>query len=271
MIGEHDTVRLAVGVTVDDGTLADDVRGASWPLNDSGAFLLARNGQPVGSMVREVAEAFALPLEQARADVLQFVWHLNSLALVNVDPGVSRLRRLLDWVHLAARLAPAGALPAALARRRPIDTRSTLRALGSCLAAAAPRAVAVAGAATAVTAQLGAIAATGSVGAPFVIGLGTGAGLALHEAAHAALLRGVPSALVTRGRRTYVLHAAVTPGRRSLVALGGPLAVALVGIGVVAAGAAAAAPLLVFGGCPFAVHALALTVASGDGRSACGL
>jgi hypothetical protein len=221
--------------------------------------------------VRELAEVFSLPLESARADVLRFVWNLNTLALVNVDPGGSRLRRFLDWVHLAARLAPSGAFPAVLTRRRPIDTRSMSRALWSCLAASAPRAAAVAVAAAAVTAQLGAIAATGSVGAPFVIGLGTGAGLALHEAVHAALLRGVPSAFVTRGRRTYVLHAALTPGRRSLVALGGPLVVAVVGIGCVAAGAVAAVPLLAVGGCPFAAHALALTVAGGDGRSACGL
>jgi hypothetical protein len=55
------------------------------------------------------------------------------------------------------------------------------------------------------------------------------------------------------------------------VALGGPLAAALVGIGCVTVGAVAAAPLLAVGGCPFAAHALALTVAGGDGRSACGL
>jgi hypothetical protein len=96
-------------------------------------------------------------------------------------------------------------------------------------------------------------------------------GVGLHEAVHTALLRGVPSALVTRGRRTSVLHAAVAPGRRTVVAVGGPLAVAVLGFVAVGAGWVAAVPVLVVAGCPLAAHALALTVVGGDGRVACGL
>lgn len=271
MIAETDTITLAAGVTLERGRLSDGVRGESWPLNGSGAFVLARAGQPVGATVRELATAFSLSPERAREDVLRFIWHLNGLALLNVERGGSRLRRLLGWVQLAARLAPAGAVPAVVTRRRPLDTRSTVRGLASCLLAGANRVGVVAAIATAAAAQLGAVAGPGGVLVALAVGLCTGLGLGLHEAAHAAFLRGVPSALVTRGRRTYVLHAALAPSRRSLVALGGPLTVAGLGLCCVVVGAVAALPVLAVAGCPFAAHALALTVVGGDGRVACGL
>ena len=147
------------------------------------------------------------------------------------------------------------------------------RALASCLAAISARASAVAGIATVLPSQVAVAAgAAGLAACAVLVGSCTGLGLGLHEAAHAALLRGVPSALVTRGRRTSVLHAAVAPGRRALVAVGGPLAVAaLGGVAIVGAGWLAAVPVLVVAGCPLAAHALALTVVGGDGRVACGL
>ena len=176
-----------------------------------------------------------------------------------------------DWVRLTARLAPAGAVPAAVTRRRAIDTRSVGRAVASSLAAILSRVGVVVAVATAVAAQFTAFAGASGLVVPLVLGLGTGAGIGLHEAAHAAMLRGVPSALVTRGRRTYVLHAPVSPSRRSLVALGGPLVVAGLGFGLVLAGSLVAAPVVAIAGCPLAAHALALTVAGSDGRAACGL
>jgi hypothetical protein len=271
VIAATDRIVLADGVTLCEGRLSDEVRGESWPLNESAVFVLGRSGQPVGATIREVAESFSLPLETARADVLRFVWHLNRLALINVESGGRRLERILGWLRLAARLAPAGAVPASLTRRRPIDTRNAMRGLGTCLAACAWRTAVVAGVATVVAFEL--FTAAGSRGAalPLVLGICTGLGLGLHEAMHAAMLRGVPSALVTRGRRTYVLHAALPPGRRSRVALAGPLAVAAIGTCCLLAGALAAAPCLAVAGCPLAAHALALTVAAGDGRVACGL
>jgi hypothetical protein len=115
--------------------------------------------------------------------------------------------------------------------------------------------------------------AGGAIGlaAAILVGGSTGLGLGLHEAAHAALLCGVPSALVTRGGRTAVLHSAVAPRRRVLVAVGAPLAVAVLGSVIVGVGTLASLPLIVVAGCPLAAHALALTVVGGDGRVACGL
>ena len=103
-------------------------------------------------------------------------------------------------------------------------------------AAIASRVAFVAAAATAVAAQLSAVAGPPGYVVPFALGLGTGVGLGLHEAAHAASLRGVPSALVLRGRRTYVLHAPVGATRRSVVAAAGPLTVAVVGLALIQGG-----------------------------------
>jgi hypothetical protein len=271
VIGSGDTIRLAPGVTVREARLDDPVRRESWPLNATAAFVLERTGRPLGETVADFADAFSLTYERSREDVLRFVWQLNGLALVNVERRGSRLRRLRDWLALAARLAPAGAFPAAVTRRRALDTRSVWRALVTCLVAISARAAAVAVAATALLAQFAMTSGVSGLVAAALVGACTGLGLGLHEAAHAALLRGVPSALVTRGRRTAVLHAAVAPDRRVVVAVGGPLVVALLGAIAVGAGALTALPLLVVAGCPLAAHALALTVAGGDGRVACGL
>jgi len=271
VIGARDTITLAPGVSVRAGRLEDRVRSESWPLNASAVFVLERAGRPLGETVSAFAKAFQLPFERAREDVLRFVWELNGLALVNVERSGSRIRRVREWLALAARLAPAGAVPAAVTRRRALDTRSTGRALVSCLVAVSSRVAAVAGIAAALTAQVAVAAGPSGLGAALVVGASTGLGLGLHEAAHAALLHGVPSALVTRGRRTSVLHAAVPPTRRMIVAVGAPLGVALIGILAVGTGSFAALPLLVVAGCPLTAHALALTVVGGDGRVACGL
>jgi hypothetical protein len=271
MIAASDTLSLAPGVALERGRLADEVREGSWPLNPSGLFVLTRSGEPVDRIVRELADAFELSDAAARADVLRFIWHLNALTLVNVDGAGSPLRRFADWIKLSARLAPAGAIPAAVTRRRSIDTRSVGRAVGSSLGAIWARMALIAVATMAVAAQPSALAGAPGLVVPLGLGLGTGLGIGFHEAAHAALLRGVPSALVTRGRRTYVLHARVTPTRRSLVALAGPLAVTGLGVGLVIAGSIVVAPAIAITGCPLVAHALALTVAGGDGRVACGL
>ena len=85
------------------------------------------------------------------------------------------------------------------------------------------------------------------------------------------LLRGVPSAFVCRGRRTYVLHARVGSRRRVAVAAGGPLTVSLLGVGFVVAGSRPHGAGPRGRRLPLAAHALALTVVGGDGRVACGL
>jgi hypothetical protein len=271
VIAEADALSLPPGVRVERGSLADSVRGTAWPLNGSGAFVFERTGISVGQIARELADAFALPIEAARRDVLSFAWHLNALALVNVERKEPLLRRCADWLVLLIRLAPAGAFPARVARRRALDTRTTPRAIGSCLLAVFPRTSAVAGISiVAMLPFLGAAGASG-IGVALALGLATGLGLGLHEAGHAALLRGVPSALVVRGRRTFVLHAAVGESRRSVVAVAGPLVAALVGVAFSRGGAGLAEPGLALAGCPLAAHALALTVVGGDGRIACRL
>ena len=100
MIAATDIVTLAPGVDVRQELLRDAVRGHAWPLNASGAFVLARAGRPLGAVASELADAFSLPAAEARGDVLRFVWQLNRLALVNVERTALEARP-------ARRLAPA--------------------------------------------------------------------------------------------------------------------------------------------------------------------
>ena len=138
MLVENDTLRFAPGVVLRGGELADHVRGAAWPVNGSGALVLSLTGVPLGAVVHEVASAFALPADTARRDVLRFAWHLNSLALLNIERNGSRLRHAATWLRLAVRLAPTGSLPVSAVRRRALDTRTVPRAVCSTLAAVTP-------------------------------------------------------------------------------------------------------------------------------------
>lgn len=271
MLADADKLLFPVGVSLADGMLSDEVRGTSWPLNGSGAFVLDRLGRPIEEVVGDLARAFTLPPECARRDVLRFAWYLNTLALVNVERAGSPLRRAAVWCGLAARLMPAGTLPPPVACRRALDTTSLFRAFGTCLVAAARRSLVIAGLTTASVLQFEMFLGAPDLLVPLFVGCGTGVGVALHEAVHAASLRGVPSAFVTRGRRTYVLHAAVGASRRTLVAVAGPLAVSGLGVALVLVGVLVSMPFLAVGGCPLCAHALCLTVAGGDGRAACGL
>ena len=271
MIAETDSLRLAPGVTTHNGRLADSVRGDSWPINGSAVFVLTRTGSPLGQVVRDLASTFALPVETARTDVLQFAWSLNALALVNVHRHGSAIRRFLDWLTLAVRLAPAGSLPGSLARRRRLDTSTIPRGVASCLVALWPRVVCLAVVTVLVAVQIGAMGGAISIAGAVALAVGSASGIALHEASHVAMLRRVPSALVLRGRQTFVLHAPVTPTRRSLVAVAGPAGAMLVGVAASMLGTAATVPELIAFGCPLMAHGLALTAIGGDGRVACGL
>ncbi|MEO5633482.1 MAG: PqqD family protein [Gaiella sp.] len=273
MIATSDCVELPSGVSLTSDRLADTVRGCSWPLNDSGSFILRRAGSPLDAVARELAEAHDLPPDVARFDVLRFIWTLNSLALVNIVPSGHRLRRLADWLGLTLRLAPTGALPTPITRRRRLDTGSMVRGVVSTLRASGFRVLAIATASTLVLLPPTMIVGgPGRVGALAVgLGVGTAIGVGLHEAGHAAMLRGVPSALVVRGRRTFLLHAPLAPARRSLVAVSGPAAAVAAGMALVLLGAAHAEPSVVVLGLPLAAHSLSLTVLGGDGRAACGI
>ena len=273
MIAETDHVDLAPGVSISGRQLEDIVRGCSWPLNESGAFVLGRAGRPLGAVVRELAEAFDLTLDVARLDVLRFVWTLNTVALVNVVRSGSRLRRSADWLGLAVRLLPAGAFPTPISRRRPLDTGSVRRGVASSFRASGSRVVAIAAASTTVLLLLAAALGGGGSSLALAVALGacTGVGVGLHEAGHVASLRGIPSALVLHGRRTFVLHPPLGTSRRALVALCGPGTVVGIGLILVVTGAVIAIPLLVILALPLVAHALSLTVLGGDGRSACGV
>jgi hypothetical protein len=122
MIAATDIVTLAPGVDVRDELLRDGVRGHAWPLNASGAFVLARAGRPLGAVASELAEQFALPAAEARGDVVRFVWELNRLALVNVDRTASRLSLVVEWLRGILVVALAGGIAnvaaAQLIRRR---------------------------------------------------------------------------------------------------------------------------------------------------------
>ncbi len=270
MLGSDDRLVLAAGVRLVDGMLADDVRGSAWPLNTTGQFVVARDGRQLGAIAGEVAAAFASPVERAHADVLAFAWQLNRLTLANIERPPGRFRHVLVWLALALRLLPAGALPATTARRRPLDTGTAVRAAASVARAVWARSLTVGALTAAAVLQLGAVAGTLVLLPALLAGIAATCGIALHEAAHAAMLRGVPSALVVQGRRTYVLHGPTGSGRRALVALAGPAAVCSLGVILMAAASSSVSPALALAGSLLCAHAAGLSLLGSDGRSACG-
>lgn len=269
MLEPGDRFELACGVQVRGEELRDEIRAEGWPLNGTASFVLARAGRPLRDIAGDVAAAFAVPQEQARADVLAFVWRLNRLLLANVEPERGRCRRLLSWARLAVRLLPAGTLPPAAVERHPVDTTSATRAAASVARAVWRRSAVVAGAGSAAVLQLGAVAGQVALGPVIATGLAAGASIVVHEGAHAAALRRIPAALVLDGRRTFVLHRRVDARRRALVALSGPLAVCLPGIGLAALAVAAGSETLVVAACVCCAHAAGLTLLGPDGRAAC--
>ena len=265
MLSGTDALELPAGVRIDGSVVSDDVRGALFPANVAALFVLARIGRPLGDIAAELAARHDLDPHRARDDVLRFALVLNEALLANVVRADPVARRAACWLLLALRLAPAGSLPRGTARRFPLDTSTPVHAALGALAALRWRAVAVSAAAAL-------LAAPGGVN-PRLLGLaaGVGAGLAVHEAGHAALLSGVGGALVVSRLRTFVIHRPLAPGRRRVVALAGPAAAACVGVTMVAVAWLSGLPELAVAGCAPAAHAAGLTVATGDGRAACGL
>jgi Coenzyme PQQ synthesis protein D (PqqD) len=271
MLSAGDCGSFPAGVQVCDSMLVDEVRGDAWPMNGTAAFVLERVGAPLGAVIDELARGFGLPVDRARDDVLAFVLALNAQLLLNIEHRGSALRRWATLASLALRLAPTGLLPSLPARRRRLDTGTARWALVTALVAVAPRAALVALLVTIFSLQIVMAAGAAGVVLAVLVGAGAGAGIALHEAGHAAALVGVPAALVLRGRRTFVLHRPVGNRRRIAVALAGPGPVAALGATLATIAIVAHEPLLLVVGLAPAAHALSLTVATGDGRSACGL
>jgi hypothetical protein len=265
MLGPADTIGLSPGVRVENGAVTDDARGARFPVNDTGLFVLHRAGRPLGEIARELALQHGLEAERARADVLRFAFTLNRAQLVNVHAGGGVASRAVAWLRVAVRLAPAGMLPSRNVRRFALDTSTPASAVGDAVGALRWRSVTLALAAVLLAAP------GGLTPGVLALGLGVGGGLVAHEAGHAALLTGVAAALVIVGLRTFVIHPTLTPARRRAVATAGPAGAVVLGVAVVCAAWASGAPELGLAGCAPAAHAIGLTVATGDGRAACGL
>jgi hypothetical protein len=271
MLEPTDAILLPPGVRLEGDQVADDVRGARYPANAAARLVLALPGVPLADVARRLDERWRIGPERARADTLAFAWALNRALLVNVDRSGGRLGQARAWAALALRLAPTGALPPAVARRQPLETRTPLAAARSALGAVRARALGLGAVAASLAAQLGLVAGRPDVRVPLLVGLATAAGVAAHEAGHAVGLAGEPAALVTAGRRVFVLHRRLRGPRRLVVALAGPAAPSLAGVAAAGLAQSLASPALALAACPLAAHALCATVAGRDGRIACNL
>lgn len=271
MLEPCDRVVLSVDVRRDADALVDDVRGVRYPLNATAGVLLDSVAEPLEVLSASIAARWAIPLSQARRDVLGFAWELNRHGLANVVPGRSRRRRARSWAGLALRLLPCARLPAPIVRRRPLDTSTVWRATATAVGALVRPAAAVALAAATLLLLVGAFAGGAQVLAAIAVGGATGASLLLHEVGHAAALRGVPAALLLVRGRASVLHGPLGCYRTVGVAVAGPAAPVLCGVVLAAVAIHIGAPLAALAACPAVGHALSATVAARDGRRACGL
>lgn len=244
MIAAEDRVVLAPGVELHGATLVDTVRGAELAVNESARIVLARaDGATIASLGSRLREAGA---RDGVRDALAFCTELNARFLLNVEiPLAVRVRRRVRAFAFG------------------IVLRVPPRRVGCGSAMSVLRAVAPAGV-TLTTLLLPLALAVGAWTIAAVVA--AGAGIVLHELAHALALRGVPSALVLHGLRPTLLHPRLGRARTIAVAAAGPLAPALIAV---------AAALLwqpcSLAGAPLGAHALGLTVLSPDGRNACGL
>jgi hypothetical protein len=259
LICANDRIELPPGVSVKGSELVDEIRGVRVQLNASAAVALHESTPAL--MAEALCRSFSVERQRADVDALTLCARLNVALLANVRVTTSRL--LVRWLLDALMLAPLRRLPRWPARRRAVRTSSVVGALSTVGRGTAGAAAAVA---------LGTALPLAAVGASMVAvaaGVAAGAGLVLHEVAHAVALRGVAAALIVRGVRVSLLHPRLDARREGAVAAAGPLAVvaaALVALaGVHASANTVAAPIPVV----FALHALGLTVLGCDGRKLC--
>lgn len=265
MIGDQDVLELAGDVELRSGGLYDPVRGGSARLNATAAGVLRRS-LSVGSLAAELERQFGLAPAGARAHARVFAAQLNAALVANVVPRGGSVTLALRWLRLSPVLLALGRLPRWPARRRPLDTSS---ALGGAAAAA----IGSLTPAVSLAAMILLVASPATLGGPAVLAAavaaagGSALALAVHEGAHAALLRGVPACLVTRPLRAAVLHRPLSPRREAAVAFAGPAAGVLISAALLALAAAfaelAPAASLV------SAQALGLTVLAKDGRTIC--
>lgn len=270
MIAPGDGVRLPPGVALRDGALEDSVRGAAWPLNEAAELVLARAGAAtIADTASALAERFAVPADTALADVRAFCADLNSKLLLNIEPRSGALALGGRWLSEAVLLLPLGALPRLPLRRSAIDTRTAARAVATVARRLSLQALGVAALLAALATLLFAGAGVPELELPLLLAASAASGLVAHEAGHAAALRGVPSCLAHAGLRTFVLHAPLPALRRALVALAGPAAATVLGWVALLVAFALALDDLALAATLLTTHALGLTVAAEDGRTAC--
>jgi hypothetical protein len=232
VIERSDRIELAPGVWVRAGAVHDSVRGTDVPLNAS-AQLAFRSGTTVAELAASLA---GLGAREAERDATAFAAQLNRLLLANVR--ASRRGPLLRRGRPTRRIA--------------IDKPWTF------VAALIPSAAVV----VAVLLPLAALGGVWTVPAAFA----AGAGIVIHEAAHAVALRGVPRALVLEGLKPSIIHPPVGAWRTFAAAAAGPLAPTVLGLSVALTWRGAAAAVV-----PLAAHVVGFTVIAPDGRAACGL
>jgi hypothetical protein len=232
VIERSDRIELAPGVWLRTGAVHDSVRGIDVPLNAS-AQLAFRSGTTVAELAASLS---GLGARDAERDATAFAAQLNRLLLANVRTSQRGL--LLGRGRRTRRIA--------------IDKPWTFAA------ALIPSAAVV----VAVLLPLAALGGGWTVAAAFA----AGAGVVVHEAAHAVALRGIPRALVLEGLKPSILHPPVGAWRTFAAAAAGPLTPTIFGLSV-ALTWRAAAPAVV----PLAAHVVGLTVIAPDGRAACGL
>lgn len=262
MIGPRDRLELPRGVTPDADGLHDDVRGVTVPVNATGRALVS--AESLEAMTRVAVEQFGARRSRALADARVFALDLNRRRLLNVRVRGGLLVVTARWCFAALVLTRHRVLPAWPARRLPLDTSTSARAAAGAAAASLPSGVG--GSAAALAAPVaGGLPLRLALPAAFALAIG----VAVHEAGHAFLLRGVPAFVGRCGLRVAVVHR-VLPGRRAaVVAIGGPAAGVVLALATAAVAWAASVPELAAAGVALVPQPLALTVLAGDGRRAC--
>ena len=257
MIGLRDHLDLPHDVELTDAGLRDTVRGILVPLNAAGRSIVTYRS--VDAMAAALARTSAIDRASAVRDARAFVLSLNEKCLLNLRPRGGTVALVWRWLSATLVLQSPARWPA---RRLPLCTERRRSAAASASRAAAPSAL---GGALIAAAILAVFAPGAALSAAVVVTLATTA----HEAGHAAALHGVPAFVARRGLRVRIAHAALPREREAAIAAAGPLA----GLAACLAALAIALPLdpmaAAVAGAALAVHALALTTLTPDGRRAC--
>lgn len=262
MIGPRDRLELPDAVTSVETGLRDDVRGVTLPVNETGRALLS--AETLEAMARLAVEKFDAPDALALDDAKLFALDLNRRHLLNVRVRGGLVIVTARWCLAALVLLRHRAVPLWPACRVPLDTSTAGRAAAGAAAASLPSGLGGS------TAALGLLAAAGlplQLALPAAVALALG--VALHEAGHAFLLRGVPSFVGRRGLRVAVVHRSLPARRAAAVAVGGPVAGVLLALCTAVVAWSVAVPALAAAAVALVSQPLALTVLAGDGRRAC--